>query len=113
MTTSLLTLKKEIMFRVRFIYLFKKALRPLILKSAALAAVVYAAAQFVFVAKVLENAPTVSQFQEFITFFVRAFTNTEISVQLLLLGAVIAGVLALRDFVRTISTWREFSWRRA
>ena len=101
------------MLRVRSIYLFKKAIRPFVLKTFAFMAVVYGAAQFVFVAKVLENAPAVSHIQDFVAFFTRAFTHTELSVQILILCSAVAATLAFRDIVRMTKMVYEFRWRLA
>ena len=100
-------LKKEIMLRVRFVHLVKRALQPFAIKMVVAVAALFAVGRMVFVAKVFENAPSVSQVSEFSTFFVRAFTHTEFAVQAVILAITIAVVLALRDVAKTISMVRE------
>ena len=112
MNNDLARIKKEIMLRVRFVHLFKRALRPFTIEVCIFIAALFGTGKLVFVAKVLENAPEASRLQEFAMFFVQAFARTEFSVQLLMLGVVVAGAFALRDVARTISLLRRFSLRR-
>jgi len=106
-------LKNEVMLRVRFIHLMKRAIQPFALKAMVAVAALFAVGRMVFVAKVFENAPSISEVSEFSAFFFRAFTNTEFAVQAVILAVTIAGVWAIRDIARTVSMVRELKLVKA
>jgi hypothetical protein len=91
----------------------KRTLQPFAIKMVVALAALFAVGRMVFVAKVFENAPSVSQVSDFGAFFVRAFTHTEFAVQAVILAVTIAGILALRDVAKTISMVRELKLVRA
>jgi|GEM_PF-4981892 len=106
-------MRREIMLRVRFLHVLKRALRPLAIELALCAVVLYGVGKYVFVAKVIENAPDLSRVYDVSTFFFRAFFNTEAVVQLLVLGAIMATAFVMRDLARAIIGLRGLVVRMA
>lgn len=104
MQTTSTHLKQAIMRRVWTIWFVRRVLPWLALEAAAVWFVLTKMAEQVFVNKVLQNA-VVHTFSrspfEFPSFFIRAFFNTDVLVQTLIMALLTAGILLVRDLTRT------------
>ncbi|OGG47342.1 hypothetical protein A2671_01520 [Candidatus Kaiserbacteria bacterium RIFCSPHIGHO2_01_FULL_49_13] len=94
-------LKIRIMRRVYVIYYVRKALSPRALKMYALIAACLGTASVVSVSNVLQNMP--SDVAGISSFFIAAFANTKLIVQLLTAGAIVTLLALLADLVRSFS----------
>jgi len=112
MESNLISIKKNIMLRVRFIHLIKRVAQPLAVKTVLFAAALYFVGRLVFVAKVFENAPAALDLQAFTAFFARAFLNTEFMVQAMLLAAVVFAIWAIRDVAKTFAVFGGLRMKR-
>ncbi|MDO8483155.1 MAG: hypothetical protein Q7S86_05055 [bacterium] len=108
MTKEESILKDQIMMRVRFVYGVKSLPRVFIPKLAVLASLVAVAGFFVSVPNVLQNMPSLFEIQSFANFFMAAFLNTKLSIQVVSLGTLIIIGLMVRDMMKV---FRSFSLR--
>ena len=85
------------MARVRRIHTLRRALGPTALKAYGLVLFVFALISTVSVANVIANMPSVTTPGALGSFFVNALTHTELLVQLILGGMVVAAAMLVRD----------------
>lgn len=100
MTKEEQILKNEIMMRVRFVYGVRSLPRVFIPKLALLASLVAVAGFFVSMPHVFANMPSLFDIQNFSQFFVTAFLNTKLTIQLVSFGTLIILGLMVRDIMR-------------
>ena len=91
--------KAKVMRRVYMVSYLRRALSPVALKVYAATFLLYGIGQQVFVAKVLYNAPGLSTPLDSLNFFARAFAGTEVLVQLLVAGCVLASLWFATDLL--------------
>lgn len=99
-------LKQKIMHRVWTIWFVRRVLPWLVFETAAVWFVLSKVAEQVFVNRVLQNA-VIHTFSrsplELPSYFIRAFFNTEVLVQALMVGLIAAGIFLGRDLARASS----------
>ncbi len=100
-------LKSGIMRRTYAIWFTRKLLSPLVLKPLIVLAFLQQIASRVFVAKVLENAPSMSDVVAFLNFYASAISNTRVTVQLFSIGIVLLSIWLARDI---FSQKKAVSW---
>lgn len=96
-------LKQRIMRRVYAIWFVKQVLPWLVLHGVLMATVLYTLAERVFINHMLQNAALHTFARSpsmFAYYFFRAFLNTEILVQILVVGSLLFGTLIARDLWR-------------
>lgn len=91
---------KTVMRRVRTIHALKSAASGIGISVFLLVASLYVIGREVWVARVWENMPSVSDVAAFSRFFTYAFTHTQFSVQVLILLTIAAAVWFLRELTR-------------
>ncbi|OGZ46557.1 MAG: hypothetical protein A3J54_02595 [Candidatus Ryanbacteria bacterium RIFCSPHIGHO2_02_FULL_45_13b] len=99
------SIKKRIMRRVHIIWFTRRVLPLLTLETLAVAFIARQLADSIFFNHVLQNAivHTFSRSPVMMAdFFFRAFLNTDIMIQFLIMGSVLVGILFLRDTVRAL-----------
>ena len=99
-------IKQNVMRRVHTVH----ALQPFV-SSTALAAVVmlvsvYELGKLVFVAQVFRNMPAIQDVPALVEFFVSAYLNTDLAVQLCTLLVILAVALIAKDTARVIAVPR-------
>lgn len=98
-------IKTTVMRRVKIIWFLRRVLPFLALEIVASMYMLSKIAEQVFVNHVLQNA-AVHTFTRspimFADFFLRAFVNTEIAVQTLVIVSLVGGILITRDASRTL-----------
>ena len=92
-------LKTKVMRRVYMVTYLRRALSPFALKSYGAIFSIWAMSKFVWVARVIENAPSVSNPMGDFRFFTSAFVNTDLIVQALILTTVAFGLWLVKDLV--------------
>lgn len=102
MTQEEKILKENIMMRVRFIYGVKSLPRVFVPKLALLATLVAMAGFFISVPNVLHNMPSLFEVGNLIRFFVVAFLNTKIAIQVIGFGTLAVVFFLVRDVTRAL-----------
>ncbi|MBI3074960.1 MAG: hypothetical protein HYY92_01960 [Parcubacteria group bacterium] len=92
------TLSKQVMRRVYFIWGVRQLVRPLFLKLAVLALLVWQVKEAVFVRQVFVNMADYKA-EELFNFWSAAFLNTDLIVQTAILGIGILAILLVREVV--------------
>lgn len=105
MTKEEQILKNEIMMRVRFVYGVRALPRVFVPKLALLASLVAVAGFFVSMPHVFANMPSLFDIQNFAQFFVSAFLNTKLTIQLVSLGTLVVLGLMVRDIMKVFRTF--------
>jgi hypothetical protein len=95
-----------VMARVHRIHTLRQFINPTLLKVYGAAVLFGALASFVSVANVYQNMPSLLTPSQFVTFMMNAFSNTELIVQLLLVGFAIVAALMIADMVRMARSTR-------
>lgn len=93
---------QNVMRRVRTIHRLKSATSGVAASVLVLIASLYLIGREVWVARVWENMPSVSNIAAFSRFFTYAFTHTHLSVQLLILFVIFATLWLLRELGRMV-----------
>lgn len=96
------TLEQTVMARVRRAYYMRKLVGPTALKAYGLVVCAFGLFSAVSIVNIVANMPSVTTPAAFGSFLLKAVTNTEVVVQLLLVGAVVAAVMLVRDIVRGV-----------
>ncbi|OHB17958.1 MAG: hypothetical protein A2749_03020 [Parcubacteria group bacterium RIFCSPHIGHO2_01_FULL_45_26] len=92
-------IKSKVMRRVYIVSYIRRALSPMALKLYAVVFLLWGIGRQVFVAKVIENAPSFSSPLADLHFFTNAFLGTEFLVQILVLGCAMAVLCFATDLV--------------
>jgi len=100
MTNS--SVHQNVMRRVRTIHTLKSAASGVGASVLVLVASLYLIGREVWVARIWENMPSVSNLAAFARFFTYAFTHTHLSVQLLVLFVIFAALWLLREIARLL-----------
>lgn len=95
MTSS--KLRKKIMRRVYALYVMRRLLSPLALKAYTLVLLFTGTAALVSVSNVFKNMPQLGDVGGILYFSLAAFLNTEVLVQMLVVGMVIFLAMLARD----------------
>jgi len=90
-------LTKRIMRRVYFVHVLRSVLSPLSLKAYAFGLFSVGIVSLVSLSNVIANMPQLGDLAGLSGFLLVAFANTEVAVQLLALGILVAFVLLVRD----------------
>lgn len=94
-----LTLKNKIMFGVYVMYALRKMRSPLVAETLVLATIAIVISAFVSVPSVIAN---MSNSASFYRYFMVAFSNTTVLVQMMLILAFATLVLSLRNFANMV-----------
>jgi hypothetical protein len=78
--------------------MLRKATSPRVVKSLILLTAVWQIKDRVFVSKVIENMPSLSDLQATYSFFTSAMVHTQLAVQLSILAGALFSLWLLRDF---------------
>lgn len=90
-------IKTKVMRRVYMVTYIRRAISPFALKCYTSLVALFAVSKFVWVAKVFENAPSITNPVAEARFVLNAFTGTELAVQALILALTIVGVWLIKD----------------
>lgn len=85
------------MRRVYAIWLTRKLLSPMVLKSLIIIVFLQQIGQKVWVAKVFENAPSTVELSSFVNFYASALYNTTLAVQIFSVGIIVLLVWLFED----------------
>ena len=97
------------MRRIYIVSYLRTILSPFAIKLYSLAIILWAIGRQVFVAKFVDNIYGLSAPIENFSFLARAFTNTELTVQALVLALFVLGLWLLRDlFTRRVTLRGNF-----
>lgn len=103
-------LKKKIMRRIYLTFLLRKVFNPVTLKVYTLAVFYGFLATKISLNNVIENMPNITDIGALYNFYTYAFLNTEFTVQVLLVGVIIAALSVFKDVVKnylnnTFAVW--------
>jgi len=96
-------LEQRIMKRVRYTFYLKKVFNSIMLKIYALFLAFFGMFSLVSVSNILRNMPSLFEVGSFYRFVSGAVLNTEFTVQLVLVAALIVGVMLIKDTIKNFS----------
>lgn len=103
------SLHSTVMRRVRIAYYLNILLSGTTLAGALLLSSLYLIGREVWVAKVFENMPSITEAAALVTFFVRAFMTTDFIVQALVMLALSAGIVFARSVGKMVVVGPRFA----
>ncbi len=98
------TIASTVMRRVRTIQTLRSLFAHLLVVAGIFVVALFGIGHDVWVARVLENMPSVAHIRTFIGFFVGAFFTTEFMVQLYVVLALLATIALLKEVVLLVRT---------
>lgn len=102
-------LHRTVLRRVRTAYYLNMLLSGTTLAAALLLSSLYLIGREVWVAKVFENMPSITEVAALVTFFVRAFLTTDFIVQALIMLALSAGIVFARSVGKIVFVGPRFA----
>lgn len=100
-------IKNKIVWKIYFVWLFKRIIPLFILELVLLILIFYFLGKLVFVQKVFENALLASMQNPILlaSYMLRAFLGTSLVKQVVIVGILGMGVLFMRDIGRAIASY--------
>ncbi len=92
-------LQKRIMRKVCWTCYLKRAINPFMVKLYTLTVISISIATSISIPNVIKNTVAINNPSTLYSFYISAFTNTEIIVQTLLVGGVVFAIWLLKDLV--------------
>lgn len=99
-------IKQNVMRRVHTMHLLRPLVSTTALAGVVMIVSVYELGRLVFVAQVFRNMPAVQDISALLQFFVSAYLNTDVAVQLFTLLAIFGVAWMVRDIARMVQVPR-------
>lgn len=96
-------LQKRIMRRVRFVAFCKRLYRPAMIRVAMLVILLAIGSAYASVVHIVSNMSSIESISSFYSYIVNAFINTEVALQLSVVGILMIALWALVDSVKNLS----------
>lgn len=97
-------LKKEVMLRIKLIYLFRRYSSPLAIECLLFLAFSTVMALLVSIRSIFQNISNLTRFSETVPYIANAAIHTTLTVQVMMLGSMVLAVIIGRNFYRSIKT---------